>query len=191
MNPIVVSLEVLLAVLLLATLFFGIRLERKLKALRQSQAGFASAVRDLDAAAHRTETGLDALRHATEDARTVLVQRMEAAQAMALRLEQITGEAEAAALAAETAAVNAAQSAARLAALPPPRSQPEPPPSAVVDFEARSPRAEPSAERTLGPVLPPAGSRLREAAATEDLRNVSCLEQCRHALSRLHSLSKR
>ena len=31
--------------------------------------------------------------------------------------------------------------------------------------------------------------RLAEAAATEDLGDVSCLEQCRHALSRLHSFS--
>ena len=112
MNPVVLSLEGLLAVLLACTLLLGLKLERKLKALRQSQAGFASAVRDLDSAAARTEAGLDALRYATENAKEVLVQRMEAAQAMALRLEQITAEAEDATLRAEGAA-KTARSAAR------------------------------------------------------------------------------
>ena len=156
MNPIVLSLEGLLAVLLLATLFFGIKLERKLKALRQSQAGFASAVRDLDGAAQRTEAGLDALRYATEQARNVLVERMDAAQAMALRLEQLTGEAETAALRAETATVNAAKAA----------SPPPPPPRPALAYE----RGEPSHDTYARPVrmpdpVPQPTSRLRQAAA--------------------------
>ena len=115
MNPIVLSLEGLLAVLLAATLFFGIKLERKLKALRNSQAGFATAVRDLDAAAARTEAGLDALRFATENARDLLVQRMESAQTMALRLEAITSEADTAAMRARSAAESAETSVERVA----------------------------------------------------------------------------
>ena len=154
MNLVVVSLEMLLAILLLATLFFGVKLERKLKALRQSQAGFASAVRDLDSAAQRTEAGLDALRYATEQARNVLVERMDAAQAMALRLEELTGEAETAALRAETAAVTAAKAVAS-----------PPPPRPVLDYEREAPQ--PYARASMRPAepVPAAPSRLRQAAA--------------------------
>jgi hypothetical protein len=156
MNPVIVSLEVLLAVLLLATLFFGVKLERKLKALRQSQAGFASAVRDLDGAAQRTEAGLDALRYATEQARNVLVERMDAAQAMALRLEELTGEAADAALRAEAAALSATR-----AAIPPPPPRPEPRP--VLHEVAHEPYARPPARPA--DALSQPGSRLRQAAA--------------------------
>ena len=168
MNPVVMSLEGLLAVLLALTLLFGLRLERKLKALRQSQAGFASAVRDLDSAAARTEAGLDALRYATENAKEVLVQRMEAAQAMALRLEQITAEAEDATLRAEGAAKTARSSAehvaaaaaqaAAAAAAQPVRIERSEPMHAPIEFRPPAP------QRHI-PDAPPPNSRLREAAA--------------------------
>ena len=156
MNLVVVSLELLLAFLLLATLFFGVKLERKLKALRQSQAGFASAVRDLDSAAQRTEAGLDALRYATEQARNVLVERMDAAQAMALRLEQLSAEAETAALRAETATINAAKAA----------SPPPPPPRPALAYEADQPETRTYARPLRAPdPVPAPPSRLRQAAA--------------------------
>ena len=157
MNLVVVSLEVMLAFLLLATLFFGMKLERKLKALRQSQAGFASAVRDLDGAAQRTEAGLDALRYATEQARNVLIERMDAAQSMALRLEQLTGEAETASLRAETAAINAARAA----------SPPPPPPRPALPFEADEllPERHARAIARMPDPVPGPPSRLRQAAA--------------------------
>jgi len=174
MNPVVMTLEGLLAVLLASTLLFGLKLERKLKALRQSQAGFASAVRDLDSAAARTEAGLDALRYATENAKEVMIQRMEAAQSMALRLEQITAEAEEATLRADTAARTARSSAEQVAAaaaaaadaaaaaarpMRPERAAPEPGP---IEFRIPSP---PPYRTPAAPEAPPAGSRLREAAA--------------------------
>jgi hypothetical protein len=163
MNPMIVSLEVLLAVLLLATLFFGLRLEAKLKVLRQSQAGFASAVRDLDGAAQRAESGLDALRIASDEARSVLLQRMDAAQAMALRLEELTTEAESAALRADAAAANALQAAA-------PRPPMERPSDRNFDLPPVPPShaySRPASRLAAGPpeAPPPAGSRLREAAA--------------------------
>ena len=149
MNLVVISLEMLLAFLLLATLFFGVKLERKLKALRQSQAGFASAVRDLDSAAQRTEAGLDALRFATENARNVLVERMDAAQAMAMRLEQLTGEA-------ETATINAAKAASP----PPPAARP------ALAYEHEETTAQPYARPIRMPdPVPAPPSRLRQAAA--------------------------
>ena len=53
MSLIAVALNLLLAVLLVVALGFGWRLERRLKALRDSHAGFAKAVADLDQAAAR------------------------------------------------------------------------------------------------------------------------------------------
>ena len=177
MNPVVMSLEGLLALLLLATLVFGIKLERKLKALRQSQAGFASAVRDLDSAAARTEAGLDALRMATDGARDVLVQRMEAAQQMSLRLEALTQDAEAAARKADIAAKSVDLTAERAAATvqaaaAAARAQAEaeaaaalsalPPPVATIHRLPEPQRAAPMAQQPAEPVV---NSRLREAAA--------------------------
>jgi hypothetical protein len=159
MNPVVLILKVC-SRCCSATLFFGMKLERKLKALRQSQAGFASAVRDLDGAAQRTEAGLDALRYATEQARGVLIERMDAAQAMAQRLETLTKEAETAALRAESAAVSAAR-----AAVPPPAPQPIVRPA--FDHERQAPLPESYTRPPLrGPDdLSQPGSRLRQAAA--------------------------
>ena len=64
MSLIALGLDILLVGLLLAALAVGLRLNKRLKALRDSQAGFASAVRDLDAAALRAEQGLADLRAA-------------------------------------------------------------------------------------------------------------------------------
>ena len=172
MNPVVLSLEGLLVLLLGATLFMGLKLERKLKALRNSQAGFASAVRDLDGAAARTEAGLDALRHATEGARDVLVQRTEAAQAMAARLEALTAEAETAALRAQSAADTALRShervasaaaaaeaaAAAAAAAAEARALPRPEAYAYAPPTARLPVAEPAE-----PIRAPAAAPRRPA----------------------------
>ena len=44
MSPISMTLDLLLAALLLITLGFGLRLERRLKTLQASQASFANAV---------------------------------------------------------------------------------------------------------------------------------------------------
>jgi len=90
MSPIGLALDLLLIALLLAALAFGWRLERRLKALRDSQAGFVKAVQDLDGAAARAEQGLDTLRRTTEDARVELSDRLDEARDLIRRLEQIT-----------------------------------------------------------------------------------------------------
>ena len=90
MSVIALAMNGLLAVLLIAALAFGWRLERRLKALRDSHAGFAKAVADLDQAAARAEQGLADLRAATDEAAETLAARIERAQALAAQLEERT-----------------------------------------------------------------------------------------------------
>jgi hypothetical protein len=83
MSLVAVAMNGFLAVLLIAALIFGWRLERRLKALRDSHEGFAKAVADLDQAAARAEQGLADLRAATDEASETLAVRIERAQALA------------------------------------------------------------------------------------------------------------
>jgi hypothetical protein len=92
MNPVSMTLDLLLAALLLITLGFGLRLERRLKTLQASQATFAAAVADLDRAAGRAETGLADLRGAMDEAVGLLAGRIEKARELAAKLEALTTE---------------------------------------------------------------------------------------------------
>jgi hypothetical protein len=103
MNPIAVALDLLLAALLLAALALGARLNARLKTLRDSQAGFAAAVLELNKAAARAEAGLASLRAAAEETHDDLLARIETARALAIRLEQATAQAEKAARPAQPA----------------------------------------------------------------------------------------
>jgi hypothetical protein len=97
MSPIALTLNLLLATLLMLALGVGWRLNRRLKALRDSHAGFAVAVGELDRAARRAEVGLTALRAATDEALELLVGRVEKARELAVKLEQLTEQAQTAA----------------------------------------------------------------------------------------------
>jgi hypothetical protein len=88
MSVVALAMNGFLAVLLIAALIFGWRLERRLKALRDSHEGFAKAVADLDQAAARAEQGLADLRAATDEAAETLAVRIERAQALAAQLEE-------------------------------------------------------------------------------------------------------
>jgi hypothetical protein len=88
MSMTAIALNGLLAVLLLVALMFGVRLERRLKALRDSHEGFAKAVADLDRAAMRAEQGLADLRAATDEAADSLADRIAQAKALAAQLDQ-------------------------------------------------------------------------------------------------------
>ena len=90
MSLVAFAMNGFLAVLLIAALAFGWRLERRLKALRDSHEGFAKAVRELDQAAARAEQGLADLRAATDEAAETLAVRIERAQALAAQLEERT-----------------------------------------------------------------------------------------------------
>jgi len=99
-----VALNVLLAILLGAALVMGYRLNRRLKALRDSHEGFAIAVRELNTAATRAEKGLADLRAATDEAVDILGDRIEKARALAAKLEKLGELAPAAAAAPRRAA---------------------------------------------------------------------------------------
>jgi hypothetical protein len=84
-----VALNLLLAGLLAAALAMGWRLNRRLKALRDSHEGFAIAVRELDTAAARAEKGLAELRTATDEAIDLLGDRIDKARTLAAKLEKL------------------------------------------------------------------------------------------------------
>lgn len=88
MSVTALALNALLAVLLIVALGFGWRLERRLKALRDSHAGFAKAVAELDQAAARAEQGLADLRAATDEASEALADRIQRATALASQLDE-------------------------------------------------------------------------------------------------------
>jgi hypothetical protein len=89
MSLVAFAMNGFLAVLLIAALVFGWRLERRLKNLRDSHEGFAKAVADLDHAAARAEQGLADLRAATDEAAETLAVRIERAQALAAQLGEM------------------------------------------------------------------------------------------------------
>jgi hypothetical protein len=83
------AMNALLAALLAAALVMGWRLNRRLKALRDSHEGFAVAVRELNTAAARAEKGLADLRAATDEAVDMLGDRIEKGRALAAKLEKL------------------------------------------------------------------------------------------------------
>ena len=89
MSIIGLVMNVLLAGLLLAALVMGWRLNRRLKALRDSHDGFAVAVADLNTAAARAEQGLADLRAATDEAVDILGDRIEKGRNLANRLDRL------------------------------------------------------------------------------------------------------
>jgi len=89
MSLIGLALNLLLAGLLMAALNMGWRLNRRLKALRDSHDGFASAVAELNLAAARAEQGLADLRAATDEAVDILGDRIEKGRQLASRLDRL------------------------------------------------------------------------------------------------------
>ena len=93
MNLIGLGMNLLLAGLLVAAMVVGIRLNRRLKALRDSHASFEGAVRELNLAAARAEQGLADLRAATDEATDMLSDRIEKGRALAAKLERLVSAA--------------------------------------------------------------------------------------------------
>lgn len=87
MSIIGLGMDVLLAILLCTALLFGWRLEKKLKALKNGQEAFAQAVRELDGAARRAESGLAQLREATDEAHDSLHDRILKARELKTQLD--------------------------------------------------------------------------------------------------------
>jgi uncharacterized protein DUF6468 len=89
MSLIGLAMNLLLAALLVAALGMGWRLNRRLKALRDSHDGFAIAVAELNTAAARAEQGLSDLRAATDEAVDILGDRIEKGRLLATRLDRL------------------------------------------------------------------------------------------------------
>jgi ABC-type transporter Mla subunit MlaD len=89
MSLIGLAMNLLLAGLLGAALVLGLRLNKRLKTLRDSHDSFAIAVRELNAAAERAEQGLADLRAATDEAVDTLADRIEKGRALAAKLERL------------------------------------------------------------------------------------------------------
>jgi hypothetical protein len=89
-----IGIDLILGVMLICALVLGVRLERRLTALKQSHLDFAKAVSELDQASVRTEQSLAALRSGSEAARTDLGARIDQARIACQRLEQLTAAAE-------------------------------------------------------------------------------------------------
>lgn len=88
MSIVAIGMNLMLAGLLTAALVMGLRLNARLKALRDSHEGFAKAVAELDAAAARAEQGLADLRAATDEAQDALADRIEKARALTAKLDR-------------------------------------------------------------------------------------------------------
>jgi hypothetical protein len=91
---IALAMNGLLAVLLVAALAFGVRLDRKLKGVRDGQLAFTKAVADLNEATSRAQAGLADLRAATDEATDNLGGRIARAREAADRLDKLLARAE-------------------------------------------------------------------------------------------------
>ncbi len=169
MSPVALVMDLLLAGLLVAAVVVGLRLNRRLKALRDGQAGFAAAVVELNQAAGRAEAGLAALRAASEEAHDSLLSRIETARALTQKLEAGTLRAEQAATSAQAAAraetqPSALANIAAMVAGEPHRARSSPrfPPVSV------PPRAAPGSEPALADGRPPPAIIRRGRPAFDD-----------------------
>lgn len=85
-------LDGVLMILLVAALAYGVRLEKKLSALRAGQQAFASAVADLNAAAGRAESALASLRASGQET-DLLHDRIVKAREVKAQLETLIARA--------------------------------------------------------------------------------------------------
>lgn len=85
-------LDAVLMLLLVAALGYGVRLERKLTALREGQLAFAGAVKELNTAASRAESALANLRASGQET-DLLHDRIVKARALKQELESLIARA--------------------------------------------------------------------------------------------------
>ncbi|MBX7250129.1 MAG: flagellar positioning protein PflI [Caulobacteraceae bacterium] len=140
MSVIGVGMDLLLAVLLVAALGFGFRLERKLKALKNGQESFAQAVRELDGAARRAEAGLASLRAATDEAHDSLHDRILKARELKQQLDAQIARAERMPAPAPVERPSAREAIAALQNLPPAPELERPRPAAFRQSPVAAPR---------------------------------------------------
>ena len=148
-----IVLDSFLMLLLVAALGYGVRLEKKLTALRDGQLAFAGAVTELNAAAGRAENALRSLRASAEEA-DMLHDRILKARAVKQELEVLIAR--------------QSRSAPAIAApVPDPLPEPEikrPVFAALPDDEDRALRMAALAERIQGMASPRAATTAPAAA---------------------------
>jgi hypothetical protein len=153
-----IGLNLILGVLLSCALVLGIRLERRLRGLRESHADFAKAVGELDQAAGRTENSLAALRAGTETAKSEVASRIDQARIACQRLEKLVADAD------KAATRLASQPLALLDGAPPPARPIQAPPPAPAPSAIARPEPE-----LLRPAPEPAPVRSRAKLVDDDL----------------------
>ena len=129
MSLVALTLNLTLGVLLVGAMILGLRLDRRLRALRESHQSFAKAVSELDQAALRTQAGLSELRDTAESVRSDLAARIDSARTLSDLLIKLTSEADAKAEAlskAQAAAATPARAAPAQAAFLRPDAEAKP-----------------------------------------------------------------
>jgi len=172
-------LDGILMLLLVAALGYGVRLERKLTALRAGQLAFASAVTDLNAAAGRAENALASLRASGQET-DLLHDRIIKAREVKAQLETLIARG------GEYVPARAVEAAPRAAA-PAPAPKPAPVAAPVSEDDARAARMQALAERIQGMAAParPAASNNVHAilgALTANQSAKQSLNQARRSL---------
>lgn len=160
-----IIMDGVLMLLLVAAVGYGIKLERKLTALRAGQLAFASAVTELNTAASRAEAALATLRASGQET-DLLHDRIIKAREVKAQLETLIARAPAA-------------QAARAEERPVARTEPAPQPAPPVEDEDRARRMAALAERIQG-LAGPATSRraaTSHAEQTPGAGNVAAILQ--------------
>jgi len=170
-------LDGILMLLLVAALGYGVRLERKLTALRAGQLAFASAVTDLNAAAGRAEAALASLRASGQET-DLLHDRIIKAREVKAQLETLISRG------GDYVPARVAEAAPRAAA---PAPRPAPVAAAVSEDEARAARMQALAERIQGMAAParaPAANNVHAilGALTANQSAKQSLNQARRSL---------
>jgi hypothetical protein len=164
-------MDAVLMLLLVAAVGYGVKLERKLSALRAGQLAFAQAVTDLNAAAGRAENALATLRASGQET-DLLHDRIIKAREVKAQLETLIARAPASA----AAPVRVAEEELSLRVEPARRAPAPAPVAPSPEDEARAERMAALAERIQG-LTGPATTRRAAAAAPTGRDNVAAIVQ--------------
>ena len=164
-------MDAVLMLLLVAAVGYGVKLERKLSALRAGQLAFAQAVTDLNAAAGRAENALATLRASGQET-DLLHDRIIKAREVTAQLETLIARAPASA----AAPVRVAEEELSLRVEPARRAPAPAPVAPSPEDEARAERMAALAERIQG-LTGPATTRRAAAAAPTGRDNVAAIVQ--------------
>ena len=165
-------LDGVLMLLLVAALGYGVRLERKLTALREGQQAFASAVTDLNAAAGRAENALASLRASGQET-DLLHDRI-------IKAREVKGQLEALIARGPVAAAPAAVIEPVRVAAPAPAPAPVAPPA----DDERAQRMAALAERIQGMAIPAKPRAAGESNVAAILGAIAANQSAKQSLNR-------